>query len=263
MKDSGSLTGSKHKATEDKFSVAGENSSLPPKKKTKKEFAKAAAAGGGTNRVKGPAHLGQHCCIIRDKGFPCSRSITREVYNMRENVPGFVEPVKKETKAERKSKEAEKEKKRLEMLAAGVVTGSKKAHAATKEVDATAGGSAAGDGAGGTGGAAGGSGARSSTKKSKRDEAEAKGVDGKSNRGKGANAGGANNKYGNAGSGNDDDNNEDYNPEVEYSALIQSVRQVRARPYAVQIAQPTNSQFFFLSRGTKPLAIASMRWVLR
>ncbi|KAG9001831.1 hypothetical protein FRB94_004483 [Tulasnella sp. JGI-2019a] len=269
-KDSGSLTGSKRKATEDELSATGDNSSQPPKKKTKKELAKAAAAGGGTKRVKGPAHLDKHCCVINEKGFPCSRSITCKVHSMvakravqgrsksydellldwkRENVPGFVEPVKKETKAERKAKkEAEKEKKRLEMLAAGIVPGSKKkANAAAKKADAAAGGSAAGDGVGGAGGAAGGSGARSSTKKSKKgDKAGEKGANGKNNRGKGASAGGANNKDGNA-SGNDDDDEEDYDSEVEYAALVQSVRQ--ARPYtAVPIAQPTNMANFFVAR---------------
>ncbi|KAG9000694.1 hypothetical protein FRB94_005201 [Tulasnella sp. JGI-2019a] len=148
------------------------------------------------------------------------------------------------------------------MLAAGIVPGSrKKANAAAWKADAAAGGSAAGDGARGAGGAAGASGARSSTKKSKKgDKAGEKGANGKSNLGKGANAGGANNKDGSA-SGNDDDDEEDYDSEVEYAALVQSVRQ--ARPYtAVPIAQPTNRPISSL-RGMKSSAIASIRWALR
>ncbi|KAG9044672.1 hypothetical protein FS837_007719 [Tulasnella sp. UAMH 9824] len=140
-KDLAVTTGSKRKAEDDgPVEVAGG----PPKKKGKKELAKT----GGTKRIKGPASLDKHCCVINEKGQPCSRSITCKVHSMvakravqgrskpydelliewkKENIPGWVEPVKKETKAERKAKkEAEKEAKRLELLAQGIVPGQKK-----------------------------------------------------------------------------------------------------------------------------------------
>ncbi|KAF5351550.1 hypothetical protein D9758_007170 [Tetrapyrgos nigripes] len=87
-------------------------------------------------RVKGPVDYDKQCGVINDKGLPCSRSLTCKSHSMgakravqgrsrkyddllldwqREHNPNFVEPVKKETKAEKKEKrEREKlEKKRL------------------------------------------------------------------------------------------------------------------------------------------------------
>lgn len=69
--------------------------------------------------------MDKQCGVINDKGLPCSRSITCKVHSMvakravpgrsksyddllldwkRANIPDFVEPVKKETKAEKKEK---------------------------------------------------------------------------------------------------------------------------------------------------------------
>ncbi|KAI9064070.1 SCA7-domain-containing protein [Trametes sanguinea] len=92
-------------------------------------------------RVKGPVDYDKQCGVINDKGLPCSRSLTCKSHAMgakravqgrskpydelllewnRANNPNFVEPVKRESKAERKErKEREKaEKKRLAMEAA-------------------------------------------------------------------------------------------------------------------------------------------------
>ncbi|KAF8200385.1 SCA7, zinc-binding domain-containing protein [Pholiota molesta] len=87
-------------------------------------------------RVKGPVDFDKQCGVINDKNLPCSRSLTCKSHSMgakravlgrsrlyddllldwqRANNPNFVEPVKRETKAEKKEKrEREKmEKKRL------------------------------------------------------------------------------------------------------------------------------------------------------
>ncbi|KAF9268999.1 SCA7-domain-containing protein [Marasmius fiardii PR-910] len=102
----------------------------PPKKKTKPtpKVTK--------GRLKGPVDYDKQCGVINDKNLPCSRSLTCKSHSMgakravqgrsraydellldwqREHNPNFVEPVKKETKAEKKEKrEKEKlEKKRL------------------------------------------------------------------------------------------------------------------------------------------------------
>ncbi|KAF7770632.1 hypothetical protein Agabi119p4_6606 [Agaricus bisporus var. burnettii] len=92
-------------------------------------------------RVKGPIDYDKQCGVINDKNLPCSRSLTCKSHSMgakravqgrsraydelllewnRANNPNFVEPVKRETKAEKKEKrEREKqEKKRLEVEAA-------------------------------------------------------------------------------------------------------------------------------------------------
>jgi len=86
--------------------------------------------------MKGPVDYDKQCGVINDKGLPCSRSLTCKSHSMgakrsvqgrsrnyddllldwqRANNPNFVEPVKRETKAEKKEKrEKEKlEKKRL------------------------------------------------------------------------------------------------------------------------------------------------------
>ncbi|KAF9247277.1 SCA7-domain-containing protein [Melanogaster broomeanus] len=105
--------------------------SEPSKKKTKIT----------KGRTKGPVDYDKQCGVINDKGLPCSRSLTCKAHSMgakravqgrskqydelllewnRANNPNWVEPVKKETKAEKKEKrEKEKaEKKRLAMEAA-------------------------------------------------------------------------------------------------------------------------------------------------
>jgi len=94
-------------------------------------------------RLKGPVDYDKQCGVINDKGLPCSRSLTCKSHSMgakravqgrsrnygelllewqRANNPKFVEPVKKETKAEKKEKrEREKlEKKRLAVEAAAL-----------------------------------------------------------------------------------------------------------------------------------------------
>ncbi|KAG8907872.1 hypothetical protein FRB99_001731 [Tulasnella sp. 403] len=212
-------TGSKRKAEDDGSTDA------PAKKKTKKELAKATS---GTKRVKGPAKLDEHCCVINEKGQPCSRSITCKVHSMvakravqgrskpydellldwkRANIPGFVEPVKRETKAERKAKkEAEKEAKRLEMLAAGIVPGAKKAKAAKGE-----------------------------GKKNKKTDKNAPGEKGGK---KGAKAGQP---------GPEEEEEEDIDSDLEFEFLVHAVRS--ARPYtAVPLAQPTDVSNFFVAR---------------
>ncbi|KAH7887772.1 SCA7-domain-containing protein [Phlebopus sp. FC_14] len=108
-----------------------EDPSEPSKKKTKVT----------KGRTKGPVDFDKQCGVINDKGLPCSRSLTCKAHSMgakravqgrsksydelllewnRANNPNWVEPVKRETKAEKKEKkEKEKaEKKRLAMEAA-------------------------------------------------------------------------------------------------------------------------------------------------
>ncbi|OBZ74251.1 SAGA-associated factor 73 [Grifola frondosa] len=107
--------------------------SAPKKKKPATKVTK--------GRFKGPVDYDKQCGVINDKGLPCSRSLTCKSHSMgakravqnrskpydelllewnRLNNPNWVEPVKKESKAERKErKEKEKaEKKRLAMEAA-------------------------------------------------------------------------------------------------------------------------------------------------
>ncbi|KAG9317510.1 SCA7-domain-containing protein [Chiua virens] len=109
----------------------GDDPSEPNKKKTKIT----------KGRTKGPVDYDKQCGVINDKGLPCSRSLTCKAHSMgakravqgrsrgydelllewnRAHNPNWVEPVKKETKAEKKEKrEKEKaEKKRLAMEAA-------------------------------------------------------------------------------------------------------------------------------------------------
>jgi SAGA-associated factor 73 len=208
----------------------------PLKKKTKKELAKEAAASKNTKgRIKGPPEYDKHCCVINAKGVPCSRSITCKVHSMvakrsvigrskgydellldwkRANVPGFVEPQKKETKAERKAKkEAEKEQKRQEMIAAGIIPGSKKNKS---------------------------KGADGVTKKSKKAKAAAGVVIGDK-----PTKGGKTIKT--PGFPEEEEEEEDYDSEVEMESLLTAVR--LARPFtAVPLAQPTNPANFFVSR---------------
>ena len=109
----------------------GDDPSEPSKKKAKTT----------KGRTKGPVDYDRQCGVINDKGLPCSRSLTCKAHSMgakravqgrskvydelllewnRAHNPNWVEPVKKETKAEKKEKrEREKaEKKRLAMEAA-------------------------------------------------------------------------------------------------------------------------------------------------
>lgn len=123
----------------------GDDPSEPSKKKTKIT----------KGRTKGPVDYDKQCGVINDKGLPCSRSLTCKAHSMgakravqgrsksydelhlewnRANNPNWVEPVKKETKAEKKEKrEKEKaEKKRLAMEAA-IASGMDPSKAATKK----------------------------------------------------------------------------------------------------------------------------------
>jgi SAGA-associated factor 73 len=118
-----------------KASPTPDDPSLPPKKKNK-PMAKVTKG-----RFKGPVDYDRQCGVINDKNLPCSRSLTCKSHSMgakravqgrskdydillnewqRANNPNWVEPVKRETKAEKKEKrEKEKaEKKRLQIEAA-------------------------------------------------------------------------------------------------------------------------------------------------
>ncbi|TDL24090.1 SCA7-domain-containing protein [Rickenella mellea] len=99
-------------------------------------------------RFKGPVDYDRQCGVINDKNLPCSRSLTCKTHSMgakravqgrskgydellldwnREHNPNWVEPVKRETKAEKKEKkEREKaEKKRLAGEAAAATQAAK------------------------------------------------------------------------------------------------------------------------------------------
>lgn len=137
--------GKKRKAEEDDPNP--DDPSAPKKKKPATKVTK--------GRIKGPVDYDKQCGVINDKGLPCSRSLTCKSHSMgakravqgrskaydelllewnRMNNPNFVEPVKRESKAERKErKEKEKaEKKRLamEQAAANGVDPTKKASGA-------------------------------------------------------------------------------------------------------------------------------------
>ncbi|KAH6916236.1 SCA7, zinc-binding domain-containing protein [Coprinopsis sp. MPI-PUGE-AT-0042] len=136
----------KHKGSKGKLDAEGskkrkgsaEPDDLPQKKKHKP------ATKVTKGRMKGPVDLDRQCGVINDKGLPCSRSLTCKSHSMgakrsvegrsrkydellldwqRAHNPNFVEPVKRETKAEKKEKrEREKqEKKRLEAEAAAAL----------------------------------------------------------------------------------------------------------------------------------------------
>lgn len=137
------MNGKKRKAEDE--DPPPEDPSVPKKKKPMPKVTK--------GRAKGPVDLDRQCGVINDKNLPCSRSLTCKSHSMgakravqgrsrpyddllldwnREHNPNFVEPVKRESKAERKErKEKEKaEKKRLAAeaaAAAGVDPATKKA----------------------------------------------------------------------------------------------------------------------------------------
>ncbi|KIP10050.1 hypothetical protein PHLGIDRAFT_22566 [Phlebiopsis gigantea 11061_1 CR5-6] len=127
------VNGKKRKADDDE--PPAEDPSEPKKKKPLPKVTK--------GRTKGPVDLNRQCGVINDKNLPCSRSLTCKSHSMgakravagrsrlyddllldwnREHNPNFVEPVKRESKQERKErKEKEKaEKKRLQMQTATV-----------------------------------------------------------------------------------------------------------------------------------------------
>lgn len=121
-----------------KASVEPEDPSGPAKKKVKPipKITK--------GRMKGPVDYDKQCGVINDKNLPCSRSLTCKSHSMgakrsvqgrsrpydellldwqRANNPNFVEPVKRESKAEKKAqREKEKaEKKRIASEAAAAL----------------------------------------------------------------------------------------------------------------------------------------------
>ncbi|KAG6908438.1 hypothetical protein DXG01_004663 [Tephrocybe rancida] len=120
----GTTGGKKRKASPEGGDAAGD----PPKKKVK------ALPKITKGRTKGPVDYNRQCGVINDKNLPCSRSLTCKSHSMgakravqgrtrpydellldwqRANNPNFVEPVKRETKAEKKEKrEKEKEERR-------------------------------------------------------------------------------------------------------------------------------------------------------
>ncbi|KIJ55680.1 hypothetical protein M422DRAFT_24231 [Sphaerobolus stellatus SS14] len=100
-------------------------------------------------RAKGPIDYDKQCGVINDKGLPCSRSLTCKSHSMgakrsvqgrsrpydelllewnRAHNPNFVEPVKRETKAEKKEKRdrEREEKKKLKELEGDTKKGPKK-----------------------------------------------------------------------------------------------------------------------------------------
>ncbi|KAH9479590.1 SAGA-associated factor 73 [Psilocybe cubensis] len=135
---SGGKKGAKGKANaadgDDKKGGKKRKASPSPDEPSKKKAKPATKVTKG--RMKGPVDYDKQCGVINDKGMPCSRSLTCKSHAMgakravqgrsrkydelllewqRANNPNFVEPVKRETKAEKKEKrEKEKlEKKRL------------------------------------------------------------------------------------------------------------------------------------------------------
>ncbi|CAE6432901.1 unnamed protein product [Rhizoctonia solani] len=119
-------------ATSKKRKPDGDDPDGPKKKKSKKEAAKS----GKGARIKGPLNLDKHCGVINKNGMPCARNITCKVHGMnakravqgrtksydqlfiehkRATDPNYVEPVKRETKAEKKAKkDRERELKKAE-----------------------------------------------------------------------------------------------------------------------------------------------------
>ncbi|KAF8138518.1 SCA7-domain-containing protein [Boletus edulis] len=119
--------------------------SEPSKKKTKIT----------KGRTKGPVDYDKQCGVINDKGLPCSRSLTCKAHSMgakravqgrskaydellldwnRANNPNWIEPVKKETKAEKKEKrEKEKAEKKRLALEAAIASGIDPNKAVTKK----------------------------------------------------------------------------------------------------------------------------------
>ncbi|KAG8703667.1 hypothetical protein FRC08_002701 [Ceratobasidium sp. 394] len=126
-KSDGTADGKKRKAD-----AGADDANEPKKKKSKKEAAKS----GKGARIKGPLNLDKHCGVINKNGMPCARNITCKVHGMnakravqgrtkdydvlfvehkRATDPNYVEPVKRETKAEKKAKkDREKELKKAE-----------------------------------------------------------------------------------------------------------------------------------------------------
>ncbi|KAF8755189.1 SCA7 protein [Rhizoctonia solani] len=106
---------------------------MDPRRRSRRR--EAAKSGKGA-RIKGPLNLDKHCGVINKNGMPCARNITCKVHGMnakravqgrtksydqlfiehkRATDPNYVEPVKRETKAEKKAKkDRERELKKAE-----------------------------------------------------------------------------------------------------------------------------------------------------
>jgi SAGA-associated factor 73 len=140
--DAGVATGSCHLAGSKKRKASPEthDPAAGPAKKKNKPTPKVTKG-----RGKGPVDLDRQCGVINDKGLPCSRSLTCKSHSMgakravegrsrpyndllldwqREHNPNFVEPVKRESKAEKKErKEKEKEEKKKQAQQAAIAAG--------------------------------------------------------------------------------------------------------------------------------------------
>lgn len=232
MKLDASKKGKKRKAEDD--DPTPDDPSAPKKKKPATKVTK--------GRAKGPVDLDKQCGVINDKNLPCSRSLTCKSHSMgakravqgrsrpydellldwnREHNPNFVEPVKRETKAERKErKEKEKaEKKRLAMEAA-----------AAAGVDITKKSSAAG-GTGGTG-----------TKKGKKSAASAAAAAAAAAAVVAASTG--------AGPGDEGvENMDDIDSEAEVDSLVHAVRAAQSKGLIGKpLAWPTDASSWFVAR---------------
>ncbi|KAK7061128.1 SAGA complex subunit Sgf73 [Paramarasmius palmivorus] len=144
----GSVSAEAEGSKKRKASPEPSDPSQPPKKKVKP------APKVTKGRAKGPVDYDKQCGVINDKGLPCSRSLTCKSHSMgskravqgrsrpydellldwqRQHNPNFVEPVKRETKAEKKEKrekeKAEKKRQQEEAAAAlGLDPNSKKSN---------------------------------------------------------------------------------------------------------------------------------------
>jgi SAGA-associated factor 73 len=209
-----------------------------PDENSQSKSKKKKSAGPAKARVKGPIDLDKHCGVINDKGLPCSRSLTCKSHSMgakravqgrsrdyndllrdwnRLNNPNWIEPPKRETKAEKKEKrDKEKaEKKRLAAEAAAV-TGQ----------DVAGAGVAAPKKATGAAGASGGS----KKKKSGGNTTQATAT-------KGPDA------------GEEEENWDEIDSEVELDALVGAVRNAQARGViGIPLAVPVDTSSWFVAR---------------
>lgn len=110
--------------------------------------------------MKGPVDYDKQCGVINDKNLPCSRSLTCKSHSMgakrsvqgrsrpydelllewnRANNPNWVEPIKRETKAEKKAqREREKQEKKRLAAEAAAAMGIDPSASTTKKATATA-----------------------------------------------------------------------------------------------------------------------------
>lgn len=151
--------GKKRKADEDE---GGEDETGKKKNKPATKITK--------GRLKGPIDLDRQCGVINDKGLPCSRALTCKSHAMgakravlgrskdydillnefnKERNPNYVEPVKRQSKAERKEKEKEKkaEKKRQAGEAAAAAAALKSTTGGAQKKGKKASGATSGQGA--------------------------------------------------------------------------------------------------------------------